>query len=58
MAGPEARATDQAGEGRDGEPGSGVASFAVEAGELLSVVSFRLPASCAGKPKSWRDSFR
>src|SRR5260370_1869014 len=35
IAGPEALAADQPGEGGDGEPRSGVAGFAVEARELL-----------------------
>ena len=35
VAGAEALATDQAGEGRDGKPRGSVAGFAIEAGELL-----------------------
>jgi hypothetical protein len=49
MAGPEARATDQAGEGRDGEPGSGVASLALESGELLFGDVFQIAGQLRGK---------
>ena len=48
----EALAADQAGEGGDGEPGSGVAGFAVEAGELLFGDVLQVAGELGGKAEA------
>jgi hypothetical protein len=44
-------AANRAGEGPDGEPRSGVAGFAIEAGELLFGDVFKIAGHWAGKSK-------
>src|SRR5712692_224300 len=57
VAGPEALAADQAGEGGDGEPGGGVASLAVEAGELLFGDVLQVTSKLSRKAKTVTGAF-
>ena len=52
MAGLKALAADQAGEGRDGEPRSGVAGLAIEAGELLFGDVLQVAGELGGKAEA------
>src|SRR6266851_2606878 len=52
VAGPEALAADQAGKRGDGEPGGGVAGFAVEAGELLFGDVLEVAGELGGKAEA------